>query len=120
MLAKREVFEFRERSAGPFARLMAEVTEHPESQVAGIDVEGDTFERAILRSAAADFEPRIASLPMPNIVLDHFHLKKNSLRGSRFFGLLVLYAGAAFGQFAIANPTAQIGWTVANWSGASG
>lgn len=75
MLAKPEVSEFLKSSAAPCARLVAEVTETPESQAAvkalreqaraaGIEVEADAFERALLRSAAAEFEPRIASLPI--------------------------------------------------------
>lgn len=75
MLAKPEASEFLKSSAVPCARLVADVTETPESQArvkalkeqaraAGIEVEADAFERALLRSAAAEFEPRIASLPI--------------------------------------------------------
>ena len=53
----------------------SEVTEVPESQAAvaawkekaraaGIDVQVDALERALLREAASDFEPRIGSLPI--------------------------------------------------------
>jgi len=75
MLAKPEVSEFLKASAVDCARLVAEVTETSESQAAvtalkdqargaGIEVEADAFERALLRSAAADFEPHIATLPI--------------------------------------------------------
>lgn len=76
MPADSQVFEFlKKKSAAPCSQLVTEVTEVPESQVAvaalkdearrvGIEVQGDVFERALLRSAATDFEPRIANLPV--------------------------------------------------------
>jgi hypothetical protein len=90
MLTDSQVFEFLKRSAAPCAQLVAAVTEAPESQLAvatlkdqarraGVEVEGDIFERALLRCAAADFEPRIASLPIHESV-------RNLLRGEyRFY-----------------------------------
>jgi hypothetical protein len=79
MVADSQVFEFLERSAAPCAQLVAEVTDASMSQVrvaalkdearrAGIEVQGDAFERALLRFAAPDFEPRIANLPVDESV----------------------------------------------------
>jgi hypothetical protein len=97
MLAKPEVSEFLTRSAAPCARLVSEVTENPESQAAvtalkdearraGIDVEGDAFERALLRSAAAEFEPRIAGLPIHEsvrkLLADEYRFYTSPSRGT--------------------------------------
>ena len=97
MLAKPEVFEFLKKSAASCARLVADVTEDPESQEAvralkdearraGIEVEGDAFERALLQCAAADFEPRIASLPIhesvQKLLADEYRFYTGPSRGT--------------------------------------
>ena len=97
MLAKPDVSEFLNNSGAPCARLVAEVIETPESQAivadwkektraAGIELEGDAFERGLLRQAAADFEPRIGSLPIPESVKkllgEEFSLYTKSARGA--------------------------------------
>jgi hypothetical protein len=97
MLAKPEVFEFLARSAAPCARLVSEVTENPESHLAvtslkerarhaGIDVEGDALERALLQAAAADFEPRITSLPIHEsvrkLLIDEYRFYTGPSRGT--------------------------------------
>jgi hypothetical protein len=97
MLAKPDVSEFLKSSAVPCARLVAEVTEASQSQAAvtalkdqaraaGIEVEADAFERALLRSAAADFEPRIASLPIHEsvrkLLRDEYRFYTGPVRGT--------------------------------------
>jgi hypothetical protein len=79
MLSDSEIFNILGKSSADCAQLIAGVTEDPESHTpalalkdgarrAGIELEADGFERALLRYAAVETSPRIVSLPVQESV----------------------------------------------------